>query len=111
MAEQVRGRGDWTRLVQTLRSQGVRPPCVISGHEAIPIAYYARCRALKDRGYNHNANTAQLRQAAATGRFALLVKNSAPPDWAKDWHRIPVRDLTTTGWEVYLPQRPPATPN
>ncbi|WP_446219471.1 hypothetical protein [Micromonospora sp. IBHARD004] len=110
VAEQVRGRGDWTRLVQTLQSQGVRPPCVISGHEAIPIAYYAGCRALEDRGYNRNASTAQLRQAAATGRFALLVKGSAPPDWAKDCHRIPVPNLTTSGWEVCLPQRPATAP-
>ncbi|WP_346125020.1 hypothetical protein [Micromonospora coerulea] len=110
VAEQVRSRGDWTRLVQTLRSHGVRPPCVISGHEAIPIAYYAGCRALEDRGYNRNASTAQLRQAAATGRFALLVKGSAPPDWARDWHRIPVPNLTTSGWEVCLPQRPATAP-
>ncbi|PZG02723.1 hypothetical protein C1I99_01335 [Micromonospora deserti] len=110
VAEQVRGRGDWTRLVETLRSHGVRPPCVISGHEAIPVAYHAGCRALEDRGFNRNATTAQLRQAAATGPFALLVKDSAPPEWAAGWQRVPVPDLTTSGWAVYLP-RSPVTPD
>ncbi|MGC5023011.1 hypothetical protein [Micromonospora sp. DT47] len=111
VSEQSRGRGDWTRVVQTLQSHGIRPPCVISGHEAIPVAYYARCRALEDRGYNRNVSTAQLREAAATGPFALLVKDAAPPDWVAGWQRVPVGGLTTSGLTLYLPRRPPRAPN
>lgn len=111
VSEESRGRGDWTRIAQTLRSHGVRPPCLVSGHEAIPVAYYARCRALEDTGYNRNVSTAQLRDAAATGSFALLVKDAAPPDWAEGWQRVPVRGLSTSGWTLYLPKRPPGSPN
>ena len=111
VSEQSRRSADWTRMAQTLRSHGVRSPCVISGDEAIPIAYYTGCRALEDQGNNRNASTAQLRQAAANGSFALLVKDSAPPDWARDWQRIRVRDLRSSGWTLYLPEQPPAAPN
>lgn len=111
VSEQFRGRGDWTRIAQTLRSHGVRPPCVISGHEAIPVAYYTGCRALEDQGYNRNASTAELREVAAAGSFALLTKGTAPPDWAEDWHRVPVRGPRTSEWMLHLPERPPGSPN
>ncbi|WP_207919449.1 hypothetical protein [Micromonospora sp. KC207] len=111
VSQQLRGREDWTSIARALRSNGVRPPCVISGHEAIPVAYYTGCRALEDRGNNRNASTAELREAAAAGPFALLTKETAPPDWAEDWHRVPVRDLSSSGWTLYLPKRAPGSPN
>ncbi|SCL30707.1 hypothetical protein GA0070624_4128 [Micromonospora rhizosphaerae] len=111
VSEQIRGRGDWARIAETLRSHGVRPPCVVTGHEAIPVAYYTRCRALEDRGYNRNVSTAQLREAAASTSVAVLVKDDSPPDWARDWRRVPVRGLSTSGWALYLPTRASGAPN
>ncbi|MGC1211598.1 MAG: hypothetical protein WA890_10100 [Micromonospora sp.] len=111
VSEQLRGRGDWARIAGTLRSHGVRPPCVVTGHEAIPVAYYSRCRALEDGGYNRNVSTAQLREAARTTTVAVLVRNATPPDWARGWQRVPVRGLSTSGWALYLPRRSAAARN
>lgn len=111
VSEQVRGRGDWVRIAESLRSHGVRPPCVVTGHEAIPVAYYSRCRALEDRGYNRNVSTTRLRQVARSASVAVLVKDAAPPDWARGWQRVPVRGLSTSGWALYLPRRAAAAPN
>ncbi|MDO3703135.1 hypothetical protein Q3W71_15800 [Micromonospora sp. C28SCA-DRY-2] len=107
VSEQLRARGDWARVAQALWSHGVRPPCVVSGHEAIPVAYYAGCRALEDRGNNRNATTAELRRTAATTSFAFLVRDGAPPAWVRTWQRVPVRGLSAPGWVLYLPDRPP----
>lgn len=111
VSEQIRGRGDWARIAATLRSHGVRPPCVVTGHEAIPVAWYSGCRALEDRGYNRNVSTAQLRETARSTPVAVVVKGAAPPDWARQWRRVPVRGLSTAGWALYLPKRASGAPN
>lgn len=110
VSEQLRARGDWTRVAQTLRSHGVRPPCVVSGYEAIPIAYYAGCRALEDHGNNRNATTAQLRHAATTTPFAYLVEDGAPPGWVRQWRKVPVQGLSSPERALYLPAKTPGAP-
>jgi hypothetical protein len=110
VSEQLRVRGDWTGVAQALWSHGIRPPCVVSGYEAIPVAYYAGCRALEDHGNNRNTSTAELRRTAATTSFAFLVKDDPAPTWVRSWQRIPVRGLSTSGWALYLPDTAPRGP-
>lgn len=105
VSEQARGRGDWARVARTLHSHGVQPPCVVSGHEAIPVAYYAGCRALEDQGNNRNATSEELQRTAATTSFAYLARNGAPPGWARHWQRVPVQQTSPHGVALYLPPR------
>jgi hypothetical protein len=37
------GTGDYTRIAADLRAHGVRPPCLITGRLATPVAYQALC--------------------------------------------------------------------
>ena len=68
---------DYTRIATALAAHGVRPPCLISGVQYIPIAFYAGCAS---------AGT-----AAPGDHVALLVQaGRRPPAYARIWafHRI-----------------------
>ena len=68
---------DYTRIATALAARGVRPPCLISGVQYIPIAFYAGCAS---------AGT-----APPGDHVALLVQAGRPPPaYARTWaaHRI-----------------------
>nr|WP_226967368.1 hypothetical protein [Streptomyces phaeolivaceus] len=77
---------DWDRAVVELRRLGVRPPCLLTGDYAIPIAYYAGCGSAHTRG--NNANTTPdgiLRAAARMPVAALVAPGGGPPGFARSW--------------------------
>src|SRR5690606_16463507 len=39
----IASRRDGTRAAGELHRLGVRPPCLITGHQAIPVGYYTGC--------------------------------------------------------------------
>ncbi|MDO0938795.1 hypothetical protein QQY66_46405 [Streptomyces sp. DG2A-72] len=89
-------RRDWTRSAAELHRLGVRPPCLLTGHEAIPVAYYTGCSSGAIRG--HNANTTQadiLRTARTIPVAALTPPGGAPPGYARTWqtHRLDGLDV------------------
>jgi len=63
---------DYTRIAAALAARGVRPPCLISGVQYIPIAFYAGC--------------ASAGNAAPGTRVALLVQSGRrAPSYARTW--------------------------
>ncbi|MFJ5775441.1 hypothetical protein [Streptomyces sp. NPDC093094] len=89
-------RRDWARTADRLHALGVRPPCLLTGFEAIPIAYYTGCASGNTRG--HNANTtdaAVLDTARRIPVAALSPPGGDPPRHARTWtpHRLPGLDL------------------
>ncbi|KES08290.1 membrane protein [Streptomyces toyocaensis] len=84
-------RRDWARTADALHRLGVRPPCLITGHEAIPIGYYAGCSSGATSGNNENTTVAAiLRTAARVPVAALTGPGGTAPGYSRSWpaHRI-----------------------
>ncbi|WP_406178184.1 hypothetical protein [Streptomyces sp. NBC_00996] len=84
----------WEATAAELHRLGVRPPCKLTGHEAVPIAYYAGCASVATSG--HNANTTET-DIVRSGRHepvgVLTTPGGRPPAYARDWALHPVGDL------------------
>ncbi|GHH00081.1 hypothetical protein [Streptomyces lanatus] len=81
----------WTRSATELHRLGVRPPCLLTGHEAIPVGYYTGCGSGAMHGNNANTTRAEiLRTARRIPVGALSVPGGPPPRHARDWqlHRL-----------------------
>lgn len=107
---QAAARDDWAELATALHQAGINPPCVVTGVEAIPVAYYTRCRALEVLGNNINTTPAGL--LAATHRLptALVLRGGSPPPWAHGWTGVPARTGYRQGWRILLPPWTPVRP-
>ncbi|MFH0518373.1 hypothetical protein ACHBTE_14485 [Streptomyces sp. M41] len=84
-------REDWARSAAELHRLGVRPPCLLTGHEAIPVAYYTGCDSGATGGHNANTTTADiLRAARGIPVGALTTPGGTPPRYARSWklHRL-----------------------
>ncbi|MGW6731288.1 hypothetical protein [Streptomyces sp. NPDC055013] len=84
-------REAWARSAAELHRLGVRPPCLLTGHEAIPVGYYTGCDSGATSGNNANTTTADiLRSARRVPVGALTNPGSTPPRYARGWelHRL-----------------------
>ncbi|OEJ62167.1 hypothetical protein BGM19_33210 [Streptomyces agglomeratus] len=95
---------DLTRIAAELRAQGVRPPCVISGDEAVRVAFRTGCASRQFSG--HDGSTTP-RALAATGLrqpvAVLVYAGGRPPAYAREWRVRPLPDLgRRTGLRAYL---------
>jgi hypothetical protein len=89
-------RRDWSRTASELHRLGVRPPCLLTGHEAIPVAYYTGCSSVATRGPNTNSTRADiLRTARSVPTAVLTLPGGTPPSYARGWdtHRSAGLDL------------------
>ncbi|MEV6838432.1 hypothetical protein AB0N17_28650 [Streptomyces sp. NPDC051133] len=83
----------WSRTAAELHRLGVRPPCLVTGNEAIPVAFYAGCSSAATTG--HNANSTEHGIALTARRLpvaALVPKGSRPPAYARAWVSVPLGD-------------------
>ncbi|MEU5366829.1 hypothetical protein ABZ354_25720 [Streptomyces sp. NPDC005925] len=84
-------REAWTRAAADLRRLGVRPPCLLTGHQAIPLGHYSGCASAATSGNNRNATVAEVRSTARRIPVAhLTVPGGIPAGYARDWteHRL-----------------------
>jgi len=78
---------DYSLIAARLAALGVRPPCVVSGVQYIPIAFYAGCAS-----------------TGSAGRPAVLVASGhKPPPFARHWHAYRVRGTTVLQVVAYTP--------
>ncbi|MEW2164582.1 hypothetical protein AB0912_16545 [Streptomyces sp. NPDC007084] len=99
----------WAATAAELHRLGVRPPCRLTGHQAIPIAFYARCSALAASGHNANASARDLARAARSLPFAVVTKpGNRPPAYARDWAQHRAGNLNV--WVAPSAPRVPAAP-
>ncbi|MFJ2813440.1 hypothetical protein [Streptomyces sp. NPDC087294] len=86
---------DWSDLATALHRLGVRPPCLLTGPESIPIAYYAGCSSASVHGHNANTTRAAIVDAAREMPVAALAAPDARrPDYAQGWRVHRVGDVT-----------------
>ncbi|MFI0813322.1 hypothetical protein [Streptomyces echinatus] len=81
-------RSDWSRTAEALHKLGVRQPCLLSGYEAVPIAFYTGCGSAQTSGHDASTTTAELKRAAQRQAFAVLVpRGGRPPAYARKWSK------------------------
>ncbi|POX61624.1 hypothetical protein C3492_20110 [Streptomyces sp. Ru62] len=81
----------WGRTAAEMGRRGVRPPCLVTGHEAIPVAFAVGCSSAATAGPNANITEDGITRTARRTPVATLVPaGSAPPRYARDWPSVPV---------------------
>ncbi|MET9731155.1 hypothetical protein ABZZ79_10965 [Streptomyces sp. NPDC006458] len=79
-------RRDWARTAGELHRLGVRPPCLITGHLAIPLAHYTGCASANTHGHNANTTDADVLRTARAMPVAALSRSGGPsPGYARSW--------------------------
>ncbi|MFD7205014.1 hypothetical protein [Streptomyces sp. NPDC059893] len=92
-----------------LRTLGLRPPCLVSGPRALPIAYDAGCASAQVDGNNVSTTVAGILDRAAKMPTALLTaRGQRPPHYARDWTPYPLH--RTPGWTAWLAPAAPQGP-
>ncbi|MFE9453678.1 hypothetical protein [Streptomyces sp. NPDC006739] len=80
----------WARTAAELHHLGVTPPCLLTGDEALPIAFYTGCASADTAGPNANSTDTAIAATARSGPVAVLVpQGSRPPAYARDWPSAP----------------------
>jgi hypothetical protein len=91
----VASREDWARVAAELHRLGVRPPCLVTGHESIPIGYYTGCSSGAVSGNNENTTAGEIVGTARRIPVADVTgPGGTPPGYARDWTPYRVTDLT-----------------
>ncbi|WP_329219818.1 hypothetical protein OG352_24555 [Streptomyces sp. NBC_01485] len=96
---------EWAAVAAGLRRLGVRPPCLVTGENYVPIAYYAGCASAATGGHDASTTAAGIRRTARRQPAATLVAPGAdPPGYARSWtpHQV-------AGLRVYIAPAPAAT--
>ncbi|MEV8125426.1 hypothetical protein AB0P07_15195 [Streptomyces sp. NPDC085944] len=106
------GTGEYARIAADLRTYGVRPPCLVTGRLATPVAYQTRCASGQITGHNQNTTVSKILAAARHEPVALLVRpHHKPPAYARHWTSHQLDGLRVHhGYRVYLPPHTPTTP-
>ncbi|MFJ4603851.1 MULTISPECIES: hypothetical protein [Streptomyces] len=79
-------RVEWSRTATSLHTLGVRPPCLLSGYEAVPIAFYTGCGSAQTTGHDASTTGAELTEAARRTPLAVLTPpGGRPPAYARGW--------------------------
>ncbi|MBY8879055.1 hypothetical protein [Actinacidiphila acidipaludis] len=83
--------GKYAAVAARLHSHGVRPPCVLSGDNAVPIAYYSGCASRQTGGPDRSVDAAGLAALARREAAAyLLAAGSRTPAFAVAWPCVPL---------------------
>ncbi|MGW3850065.1 hypothetical protein [Streptomyces fagopyri] len=79
-------RADWARSAAALHESHVRPPCLLSGYEAVPVAFYTGCGSAQIAGHDASTTLAELTRAAHRVPFAVLAPTGGrAPVYARTW--------------------------
>ncbi|WP_106432695.1 hypothetical protein [Streptomyces zinciresistens] len=94
-------RENYTAIAAALHRLGVRPPCMVSGYQAIPIAYYAGCSSRQSSGHDASITPDGLTAAARRTPVAVVVAGDGaqPPGYARTWR--PAALPPVRGWGAY----------
>lgn len=100
-------RAEYDAVAARLHTYGVRPPCLLSGDGAQPVAFYTGCASRQTGGPDASITPAGILAAARTRPVGILVAPGAhPPAFARTW---PASPLPThpgpPGYRVYVSPR------
>jgi len=76
----------WASTAAELHRFGVRAPCLLTGHQAVPIAFYAGCSSAATSGHNANTTPSAIVRAGQREPVAVVTTPAGrPPAYARDW--------------------------
>ncbi|MFG2528451.1 hypothetical protein [Streptomyces sp. NPDC048516] len=105
----ARAQAGVERVATSLRAAGVRPPCVVSGEEAVRLAYRAGCASRQPHGHDASITPAGLVRLGTRRPVAVVVAGGQrPPAYARGWRRVilpPVPDFGRLTAYVSAPRR------
>ncbi|MEV5985481.1 hypothetical protein AB0L85_10705 [Streptomyces sp. NPDC052051] len=79
-------RHTWSRIAADLHRLGLRSPCLLTGEEAIPIAFYAGCSSAATSGNNTNSTAAAIADTARRVPTAHLgTTTGRRPSYTRGW--------------------------
>lgn len=84
-------RRDWAETAAELHRLGVRPPCMLTGYEGVPVAFYTGCSSVDTSGHNANTTTGAIVRAGQRIPVGVLTtQGGRPPAYARTWepHRV-----------------------
>ncbi|MGP3949749.1 hypothetical protein [Streptomyces sp. 7N604] len=77
------------RVAAALREEGVRPPCVATGTEAVRIAYQVGCASRQPSGHDGSITRAGLVAVGRVRPVAVLVGGGGgAPSYARGWRAV-----------------------
>lgn len=77
---------DWSRTAAELHRLGVRRPCLLTGQDAIPVAFYTGCASASTGGHNANSSRTVIDRTARRMPVAdITPAGGRPPAYAHDW--------------------------
>ncbi|WP_405888946.1 hypothetical protein OG762_38380 [Streptomyces sp. NBC_01136] len=82
---------DWADAATELHRLGVRPPCMLTGYDGVPVAFYAGCSSVDTSGHNANTTTGAIVRAGQRIPVGVLTTpGGKPPAYARTWpaHRV-----------------------
>ncbi|MGW7367887.1 hypothetical protein ACWGI8_31815 [Streptomyces sp. NPDC054841] len=83
-----------SRIAAVLRAQGVRPPCLITGEEAIRVAFRNGCASRQPGGHDGSITPAGIAAAARRQPVVVLLSGDRrPPSYARTWRVQPLPAL------------------
>ncbi|MGN3953951.1 hypothetical protein ACGV4K_02410 [Streptomyces sp. WAC8370] len=90
----VDSREAWARVADELHRLGVRPPCLLTEHDSIPVGYYTGCSSGNTGGSNENTTPAEIEDTARRIPVAALTgPGGTPPAYARHWAPHPFAGL------------------
>ncbi|MDH6224798.1 MULTISPECIES: hypothetical protein [Streptomyces] len=97
-----------TAVAAELHRLGVRPPCVVTGDQFVPVAYYAGCSSRQPAGGHDGSITVAglLRLGRSQPLAVITVDGRRPPGYAGGWRPAELGG----GHVAWLPPREPAEP-
>jgi hypothetical protein len=95
IADRSRATRDSIGLVAAeLSRRGVRPPCTVTGLEAVRIGFRAGCASRQIGGHDSSLSSADLLKLAEHRPVALLLEGGRPaPAYTRGWRPGPARRL------------------
>ncbi|HEY5834586.1 hypothetical protein [Streptomyces sp.] len=96
---------EYGAVAARLHGAGVRPPCLVSGDRAVPIAFYAGCASRQTSGPDSSITPAGVLAAARVQPVAVIVPpHQRPPSYARAWRPLRLPDgASVQGYRAYLP--------
>lgn len=92
------------RVAAVLRAQGVRPPCVLTGADAIRVAFLTGCASRQPTGHDASITPEALAEAGVRQPVAVLRSGgqSIPP-YARSWRPVDLPDPPDlSGYRAYV---------
>ncbi|WP_107060368.1 hypothetical protein [Streptomyces sp. NRRL F-5123] len=99
-------REHYEALAESLHANGVRPPCLLSGDSAVPLAFYAGCASRQTAGSDRSITVAGLLAAAGHRPVAVLVAaGDRAPAFARQWRSAALAAPSgSAAYRAYFPR-------